>query len=132
MEQGISEELKERQRYWLEHLRAASPQGLKLAEYARVAQLDSDALYRWRALFKRQGISIAASTEAVPVSFAAVRVATAEVCSSGGVTVYIGAQVHVHCTHKGRPAERRASRSAQWPRAWRARHHFRLYRPGTH
>lgn len=98
MEQGISEELKERQRYWLEHLRAASAQGLKLAEYARVAQLDSDALYRWRALFKRQGISIAGSTEAVPVSFAAVRVARAEVCSSGGVTVYIGAQVHLRCT----------------------------------
>ena len=97
MEQGFSEELKERQRYWLDHLRAASAQGLKLAEYARVGQLDSDALYRWRALFKRQGISIAASAEAVPVSFAAVRVATAELCSSGGVTVYIGAQVHVRC-----------------------------------
>jgi hypothetical protein len=33
----------------------------------------------------------------VPVSFAAVRVATAEICSSGEVTVYIGAQVHVRC-----------------------------------
>ncbi|HEV2270617.1 MAG TPA: hypothetical protein VGR92_14265 [Steroidobacteraceae bacterium] len=98
MEQGFSEELKERQRYWLEHLRAANAQGLKLAAYARVAQLDSDALYRWRALFKRQGILIAASTEAVPVSFAAVRVARAEVCSSGEVSVYIGAQVHVRCT----------------------------------
>ncbi len=97
MEQGFSEELKERQRYWLDHLRAAGAQGLKLGEYARVAQLDSDALYRWRALFKRQGISMAASAEAVPVSFAAVRVATAEVCSSGGVSVYIGAQVHVRC-----------------------------------
>ncbi|HEV2272054.1 MAG TPA: hypothetical protein VGR92_21590 [Steroidobacteraceae bacterium] len=98
MEQGFSEELKERQRYWLEHLRAASAQGLKLAEYARVAQLDGDALYRWRALFKRQGISTAASAEAVPVSFATVRVARAEVCSPGGVTVYIGAQVHVRGT----------------------------------
>lgn len=41
MEQGISDELKERQRSWLEHLRTASAQGIKLAEYARVAQLDS-------------------------------------------------------------------------------------------
>ena len=98
MEQDISTELKERQRYWLEHLRTASAQRLKLAEYARVAQLDSDALYRWRALFKRQGISITASTETLPVSFAAVRVARAEVCSSGGVTVYIGAEVHLRCT----------------------------------
>jgi hypothetical protein len=39
MEQGISEELKERQCYWLDHLRATSAQGVKLAEYARVAQL---------------------------------------------------------------------------------------------
>jgi hypothetical protein len=31
MEQGISEELKERQRYWLDHLRAASAQGRPLA-----------------------------------------------------------------------------------------------------
>lgn len=56
-------------------------------------------MYRWRALFKRQGVSIAASAESVPVSFAAVRVATAEVCSCGGVSVYIGAQVHVHRTN---------------------------------
>jgi hypothetical protein len=39
MEAGFSEELKQRQRYWLDHLRAASAQGMRLAEYARVAQV---------------------------------------------------------------------------------------------
>lgn len=97
MEQGFSEELQERQRYWLEHLRAASTQGLKLAEYARVAQVDSDALYRWRGLFKRQGISITANAQTMPVSFAAVRVARAEGCSCAEVTIEVGAQVHVRC-----------------------------------
>jgi transposase-like protein len=99
MEPLFSEELKERQRYWLEHLRAARARGLKLAEYAREAQLESDALYRWRALFKRQGISIEASAETapVPVSFAAVRVVPAALSGCAGVTVYVGAQIHVRC-----------------------------------
>jgi transposase-like protein len=101
MEPLFSEELKERQRYWLEHLRAASARGLKLAEYAREAQVESDALYRWRALFKRQGISIEASAETVPVSFAAVRVVPATLSGCAGVTVYVGAQIQL--------------RSASWP-----------------
>jgi hypothetical protein len=44
MDQGFSEELKQRQRYWLEHLRAASVQEVTLAEYGRVAQVDCDAV----------------------------------------------------------------------------------------
>ena len=39
MDQEFSEELKQRQRYWLEHLRAARAQGVTLAEYARAAQM---------------------------------------------------------------------------------------------
>jgi hypothetical protein len=97
MDQGFSEELKQRQRYWLEHLRTANTQGVTLAEYARVAQVDSDALYRWRALFKRRGVPIVASPGDVPVSFAAVRVAATEVGSGNGVTVYVGAAVQVRC-----------------------------------
>jgi hypothetical protein len=53
MEREFTEELKERQRYWLQHLQAASARGVSLAEYARTEQLDSDALYRWRKLFRR-------------------------------------------------------------------------------
>ena len=98
MDQGFSEELKQRQRYWLEHLRAATAQGVTLAEYARVAQVDSDALYRWRALFKRKGVSIIEEPGAAPVSFAAVRVATAEVSGAAAVTVHVGALVQVRCT----------------------------------
>ena len=97
MEAGFSEELKQRQRYWLEHLRAASAQGVKLAEYARVAQVDSDALYRWRALFKRKGVSIVEHCAGSPVSFAAVQVAAAQT-SGGGVTVHVGALLQVRCS----------------------------------
>ena len=103
MEQGFSEELKQRQRYWLEHLRAASAQGTTLAEYARVAQVDSDALYRWRALFKRKGVSIEESSGAAPVSFAAVRVTTAEVSRAAAVTVHVGAVVQVRCASLPEP-----------------------------
>lgn len=95
MDQGFSEELKRRQSYWLEHLRAAHMQGVRLAEYARVAQVDSDALYRWRALFKRKGVSIVESLGAAPVSFAAVRVTAAEAGDEDGVTVHVGALVQV-------------------------------------
>jgi hypothetical protein len=97
MDQGFSEELKQRQRYWLEHLRAANVQGVTLAEYARVAQVDSDALYRWRALFKRKGVSIVESPGAAPVSFATVRVTAAAASGGDGVTVHVGAVVQVRC-----------------------------------
>ena len=53
-----------------------------MAEYARVAQVDSDALYRWRALFKRKGVSIAENLGAAAVSFAAVQVSDTQ--PSGG------------------------------------------------
>lgn len=97
MEVGFSEELKQRQRYWLDHLRAASAQGVTLAEYARVAQLDSDALYRWRALFKRKGVSIVENAVAAPVSFAAVQVADSQPSGGTGVTVYVGAVLQLRC-----------------------------------
>jgi hypothetical protein len=103
MEQGFSEELKQRQRYWLDHLRAASAQGLRLAEYARTAQVDSDALYRWRALFKRRGVSIAANPGAAPVGFAAVRITTAEVSHSGAVMIHVGAAIQVCCASLPEP-----------------------------
>jgi hypothetical protein len=98
MDQGFSEELKQRQRYWLEHLRAASAQGVTLAEYARVAQVESDALYRWRALFKRKGVAIVESCETKAVSFAAVRVTRPEANGPSVVTVQVGAVVQVRCT----------------------------------
>jgi cysteine synthase len=69
-----------------------------LAEYARTAQVDSDALYRWRALFKRKGVSILEGTSTASVSFAAVRVAAAAASSSSAVTVHLGAVVQVRCT----------------------------------
>jgi hypothetical protein len=97
MEVGFSEELKQRQRYWLDHLRAASAQGVTLAEYARVAQVDSDALYRWRALFKRKGVSILESSVAAPVSFAAVQLSGTETSAGAGVTVHVGAVLQVRC-----------------------------------
>jgi hypothetical protein len=96
MEAGFSEELKQRQRYWLEHLRAASTQGVTLAEYARVTQVDSDALYRWRALFKRKGVSIAETPGTAAVSFAAVQV-TGTQTSEAGVTVHVGAVLQLRC-----------------------------------
>lgn len=95
MAEEFSVELKQRQRYWLDHLQAASAQGMKLAEYARVAQVDCDALYRWRGLFKRKGISIDESSEVAPVSFAALRVAPAESCASGAVMVQVGALIQL-------------------------------------
>lgn len=97
MEVGFSEELKERQRYWLEHLRAASAQGVTLAEYARVRQVDSDALYRWRALFKRKGVSIAENRGAAVVSFAAVQVADTQTSGGAGARVHVGALLQVRC-----------------------------------
>lgn len=102
MEAGLAEELKQRQRYWLDHLRAASAQGVRLAEYARVAQLDSDALYRWRALFKRKGVSIVEICGTAPVGFAAVRVASAEV-SHSAVTLQVGAVLQVRCASLPEP-----------------------------
>lgn len=97
MEAGFSEELKQRQRYWLDHLRAASVQGMKLAEYARVAQVDSDALYRWRALFKRQGVSIVENSVAAPLSFAAVQIADTQRSAGAEVTVHVGAVLRLQC-----------------------------------
>jgi hypothetical protein len=89
--------VKQRQRYWLEHLRAASAQGVTLAEYARVAHVDSDALYRWRALFKRKGVAIVENSVAAPVSFAAVQVVGTQASDDPGVTVRVGTVLQVRC-----------------------------------
>jgi len=96
MEPGFSEELKQRQQYWLEHLRSACSQGVTLAEYARVAQLDSDALYRWRALFKRKGVALSAAAANSAVGFSAVRIA-AEANALSPVIVRVGPLVQVQC-----------------------------------
>ena len=97
MEAGFSEELEQRQRYWLDHLRAASAQVVSLAEYARVAQVDNDALYRWRALFKRKGVSMVENSVAAPVSFAAVQVSATRTSAGAGVTIQVGALLQVRC-----------------------------------
>jgi hypothetical protein len=97
MEPGSSQELKERQRYWLEHLGAASGRGMSLAEYARAKQLDSDALYRWRALFKRKGISPVETSDTAAAAFSAVRIA-AGADAHGAVTVRVGALLQVQCS----------------------------------
>jgi len=97
MDAGFSGELKQRQRYWLDHLRAASAQGVRLAEYARVAQVDGDALYRWRALFKRKGVSIVEHPGAAAMSFAAVQVVGTETSGETGVTVHVGTVLQVRC-----------------------------------
>jgi transposase-like protein len=96
MEVGFSEELKARQQYWLEHLRSACSQGVTLAEYARVAQVDSDALYRWRALFKRKGVPVSAAAASSVIGFSAVRIA-GSADAQRAVTVRVGAGVQVQC-----------------------------------
>ena len=106
MDGEFSEQLKEQQRYWWEHLQAAGTRGVTLAEYARAEQLDSDALYRWRALFRRKGLlgaeeqkqaprprSQAKRQNHKPAGCSAVRVE-----SSGAVTVSVGALLQVQCT----------------------------------
>lgn len=103
MDQGFSEELKQRQRYWLDHLRAASAQGVALAEYARVAQVDCDALYRWRALFKRKGVSLVETPGAMPVSFAVVQLADTQASGAAGVSVHVGALLQVRCASLPNP-----------------------------
>jgi len=62
-----------------------------------VAQVDSDALYRWRALFKRKGVSISENLGAAAVSFAAVQVSDSQPCGGTGVTVYVGAVLRLRC-----------------------------------
>jgi hypothetical protein len=66
-------ELTERQRAWLEHLRACRAQGLSLKAYAERQGLNLQRFYHWNRRLKRLGL---AATDA-PVSFAAVRVSAA-------------------------------------------------------
>jgi hypothetical protein len=70
-------ELSERQRAWLEHLRACRSQGLSLKAYAEQQGLNLQRFYHWHRRLKRLGL-VATDT---PVSFAAVRVS-----ASRGVT----------------------------------------------
>ena len=94
MEREFSDELKERQQYWLQHLQAAGARGVSLAEYARKEQLDSDCLYRWRALFKRKGVITANEPEDAAVRFSAVRISSAAV---NAVTVRVGSVLQIEC-----------------------------------
>jgi hypothetical protein len=96
MEGEFAEELKERQQYWLEHLRAASARGVSLAEYARMEQLDSDALYRWRTLFRRRGEITAKETKEATVRFSAVRIDNGSAALSA-VTVRVGSVLQIEC-----------------------------------
>jgi hypothetical protein len=66
-------ELTERQREWLEHLRACRSQGLSLKTYAEQQGLNLQRFYHWHRRLKRLGL-VATDT---PVSFAAVRVSAA-------------------------------------------------------
>jgi transposase-like protein len=104
MVEGISEQLKAPLQHWWEHVQAAISRGVTIAEYARAEQLDSEALYRWRALFRRQGRLTAAEPKKAPRSastgdsgararFSAVRVTG----SSAVVTISVGALLQVQC-----------------------------------
>lgn len=66
-------ELSERQREWLEHLRACRAQGLSLKAYAEEQGLNLQRFYHWHRRLKRLGL-VATDT---PVSFAAIRVSAA-------------------------------------------------------
>lgn len=96
MEREFSEELKERQRYWLGHLQAAGARAVSLAEYARIEQLDSDTLYRWRALFKRKGVITAKECAEPAVRFSSVRVANSS-AELSAVTVRVGSALQIEC-----------------------------------
>jgi len=96
MEREFTEELKERQRYWLQHLQAASARGVSLAEYARTEQLDSDALYRWRKLFRRKGEITGKQSKEPAVRFSAVRIGSAG-AALGAVTVRVGSVLQIEC-----------------------------------
>ena len=63
-------ELTERQREWLEHLRACRAQGLTFKAYAEQQGLDLQRFYHWHRRLKRLGL---VASDA-PVSFAAIRV----------------------------------------------------------
>jgi hypothetical protein len=66
-------ELTERQREWLEHLRACRSQGRSLKAYAEQQGLNLQRFYHWHRRLKRLGLVAMVA----PVSFAAVRVSTA-------------------------------------------------------
>jgi len=66
-------ELTERQREWLEHLRACRAQGLSLKAYADQQELNLQRFYHWHRRLKRLGL---VATDA-RVNFAAVRVSAA-------------------------------------------------------
>jgi transposase-like protein len=102
MGEEFSEQLQARQQYWWEHLQAAVSRGVTIAEYARTEQLDSDALYRWRALFRRQGRLTAPEPEKAPRSktnaSAAVSFSAVQIAGSGAVvTVSLGRSLQMQC-----------------------------------
>ena len=66
-------ELTERQREWLEHLRACRSQRLSLKAYAEQQGLNLQRFYHWHRRLKRLG-AVAASR---PVSFAAAQIPAA-------------------------------------------------------
>lgn len=67
-----------------------------MAEYARMEQLDSDALYRWRTLFRRKGeITEKESKEPAP-RFSAVRIDNGSAALSA-VRVRVGSVLQIEC-----------------------------------
>jgi hypothetical protein len=65
--------LTERQRFWLQHLRAAEQAGVRLSEHAKREGLSVHALYSAQAVLRKHGAL--APVDAPDVTFAAVQVA---------------------------------------------------------
>lgn len=65
--------LTERQRFWLQHLRAAEQSGVRLSEYAEREGLSVQAMYAARAVLRDRGAL--APVDGSDVTFAAVQVA---------------------------------------------------------
>lgn len=79
----MAKELTERQRYWLEHIRAAGERGQTLKDYAQERQLSVSAMYTVKSLLMKRGVLPGrecedAVSELVPVRVAAL--ASAGLC----------------------------------------------------
>ena len=63
------DELSERQRYWLEHLKACQQSSLSTKEYAKAHGLSVSMLYTKRSAFVRQGLLPTQSSSSPPTRF---------------------------------------------------------------
>jgi hypothetical protein len=77
----MKDELTERQRYWLEHLKACEQSGQSSRDYAGTHGLSVSMLYTTRSAFVRQGLLPSRSTSNPPPRFDRVRVTGSEPAS---------------------------------------------------